>query len=129
MLYLYITLHEPFSRSIALVYGLGVLDTLQSAMLAADAFHWFVFGFGNLNQLDQSFLNPWDVQLFDAVISLIAQGFYCWRIYILRQNSLIFPVLILAVCSVPLFGKLLSLYSVDLNDAMWCWSCGCSHCE
>ncbi|KIJ29510.1 hypothetical protein M422DRAFT_188271, partial [Sphaerobolus stellatus SS14] len=78
-----------------LVYSLAVLDILQTAMMTDDAFHWFVFGFGNLSQLD-NFLNSWDVVLLDAVISLIVQSFYCWRIYLLRK-SFIIPVLILLV--------------------------------
>jgi hypothetical protein len=65
-------------------------------MVTADAFHWFVYGFGNMNQLDNVFLNSWDVPFLDAVIALIAQIFYCWRIYFLRK-SFVFPVLIALV--------------------------------
>jgi len=81
----------------SLVYGLGVLDTLQTFMVAADAFHWFVFGFGNMDQLNDTFLNSWDVPFLDSIISLIVQGFYCWRIYVLRKNSIIFPAIIFAI--------------------------------
>ncbi|KAE9388428.1 hypothetical protein BT96DRAFT_1025464 [Gymnopus androsaceus JB14] len=80
-----------------LVYGLGVLDTLQSTMITADAFHWFVYGFGNTAQLNDIFLNCWDVPFLDAIISLVAQMFYCWRIYVLQNGSLIFPVIIMTV--------------------------------
>ncbi|KAF8963239.1 hypothetical protein BDZ97DRAFT_1821207 [Flammula alnicola] len=77
----------------ALVYGLVLLDMLQTGMVTADAFHWFVFGFGNMKQLDDTFLNSWDVPMLDAIVSLIVQSFYSWRIYILRR-SFIFPVII-----------------------------------
>ncbi|KAJ6545186.1 hypothetical protein B0H19DRAFT_1167112 [Mycena capillaripes] len=79
-----------------LVYGLALLDILQTVMVTADAFHWFVYGFGNMAQLDQTFLNSWDVPVLDAVISLIVQAFYCWRIYFLTKGF-IMPVLILLV--------------------------------
>ncbi|KAJ7820703.1 hypothetical protein B0H14DRAFT_3147033 [Mycena olivaceomarginata] len=79
-----------------LVYGLALLDILQTIMVTADAFHWFVYGFGNMAQLDQTFLNSWDVPVLDAIISLVVQAFYCWRIYFLRKTFII-PVLILLV--------------------------------
>ncbi|KAK7459663.1 hypothetical protein VKT23_009644 [Stygiomarasmius scandens] len=79
-----------------LVYGLFVLDILQTVLVTADAFHWFVFGFGNMDQLDDTFLNSWDVPLLDSVISLIVQCFYSWRIFILTK-SWILPVIIVLV--------------------------------
>ncbi|KAJ7728049.1 hypothetical protein B0H16DRAFT_1470641 [Mycena metata] len=80
----------------ALVYALAVLDILQTVMVTADAFHWFVYGFGNPIQLDEPFFNSWDVPVLDSIISLIVQAFYCWRIYFLRKGVII-PVLILIV--------------------------------
>ncbi|KAJ6490938.1 hypothetical protein C8R45DRAFT_1137870 [Mycena sanguinolenta] len=95
--YLY---HENFqhdgARMKLLVYGLFLLDVTQTAMVTADAFHWFVYGFGNLILVDQTFLNSWDAPVLDSVISLIVQSFYCWRIYILRKGLLI-PLAILLV--------------------------------
>ncbi|KAJ6506941.1 hypothetical protein C8R45DRAFT_1176481 [Mycena sanguinolenta] len=85
--------HENFQRD---VYGLFLLDILQTAMVTADAFHWFVYGFGNLILADQTFLNSWDVPVLDSVISVIVQSFYCWRIYILRKGPLV-PLVILLV--------------------------------
>ncbi|KAJ7664422.1 hypothetical protein DFH06DRAFT_1323969 [Mycena polygramma] len=83
----------------ALVYGLFTLDILQTVLVTADAFHWFVFGFGNVDQLDDTFLNSWDVPLLDAVVALIVQAFYCWRIYVLRK-SLVYPVTITLVSAI-----------------------------
>ncbi|KAJ7137311.1 hypothetical protein C8R46DRAFT_613976 [Mycena filopes] len=80
----------------ALIYGLAMLDIIQTGLVTADAFHWFVHGFGNMDQLNDTFLNSWDVPLIDSVISLIVQIFYCWRIYVLR-SSVIFPALIVLV--------------------------------
>nr|GAT55908.1 predicted protein [Mycena chlorophos] len=78
-----------------LVYGLATLDVLQTCLITADAFHWFAFGFGNMEQLDQTFLNSWDVPFLDAIISLIVQGFYCWRIYMIRKNAVVPLVIVL----------------------------------
>lgn len=91
--------YEVFERSpeTVKVYGLAVLDFLQTFMVTADAFHWFVFGFGNMARLDDTYLNSWDVVLIDSAVALIAQSFYCWRIYLL-QKSYILPAIIMVVC-------------------------------
>ncbi|KAJ7880510.1 hypothetical protein B0H14DRAFT_3767161 [Mycena olivaceomarginata] len=65
----------------ALMYGLALLDILQTVMVTADAFHWFVYGFGNSLQLNDPFLNSWDIPIIDSIISLI-------RIYRTSQVSL-----------------------------------------
>ncbi|KAJ7258510.1 hypothetical protein C8J57DRAFT_1720674 [Mycena rebaudengoi] len=80
-------------RAIA-VYGLALLDILQTVMVTADAFHWFLYGFSNPLLFDEPLLNSWDVPVLDSVISLIVQAFCCWRIYILRKGVVV-PVLIL----------------------------------
>ncbi|KAJ7654066.1 hypothetical protein DFH06DRAFT_1093084 [Mycena polygramma] len=96
-LYYYIENFQEDRRLIKLlVYGLALLDITQTVMVTADAFHWFVFGFGNMAQLDETFLNSWDVPVLDAVISLIVQAFYCWRIYFLRK-TIVIPVIILLI--------------------------------
>ncbi|CAK5282527.1 unnamed protein product [Mycena citricolor] len=79
-----------------LVYTLAALDAVQTAMVTADAFHWFVFGFGDMARLNDTFLNSWDVPVLDAIISLVVQAFYCWRIWYLRKSYVI-PSAILLV--------------------------------
>ncbi|KAJ6493914.1 hypothetical protein C8R47DRAFT_393128 [Mycena vitilis] len=91
----------------ALVYGLALLDILQTVMITADAFHWFVYGFGDMHQLDETFLNSWDVPLLDAIISLVAQAFYCWRIHFL-QKTIVVPVLILLVAITQCVGGIVT---------------------
>ncbi|KAJ7681092.1 hypothetical protein B0H17DRAFT_943402, partial [Mycena rosella] len=86
----------------SIVYGLFILDVLQTVLVTADAFHWFVYGFGNMNRLNDTFLSSWDIPFLDSVISLVVQLFYFWRIYVLR-NSLILPVLIIMVRSPTTF--------------------------
>ncbi|KAF7290274.1 hypothetical protein MIND_01341200 [Mycena indigotica] len=83
--------HFPDDRLLvkSLVYGLAMLDVLQTAMITADAFHWFCFGFGDMAQLNETFLNSWDVPFLDALIALVVQAFYCWRIYFIRQTILV----------------------------------------
>jgi len=81
-----------------LVYGLAILDSVQTILTTADAFHWFVYGFGNLETLDSTFLNPWDLVMLDSIIGFIGQLFYCWRIYVLRK-TLVIPAMISAIAA------------------------------
>ncbi|KAJ6551404.1 hypothetical protein B0H19DRAFT_168732 [Mycena capillaripes] len=115
-LYYYFSNFGSDSKGIKmLVYGLAFLDVLQTVLVTADAFHWFVFGFGNMNQLDDTFLNSWDVPLLDALISLIVQVFYCWRIYVLRK-SWVFPGLIIFVSVVQCtFGTVTAVKAHELG--------------
>ncbi|KAF8124630.1 hypothetical protein K438DRAFT_1603697, partial [Mycena galopus ATCC 62051] len=92
--------HDGPRMKLLAVYSLFLLDVLQTVMVTADAFHWFVYGFGSLVLSDQTFLNSWDVPVLDSVISLIVQAFYCWRIHILRKGLCI-PLAILLVYSYP----------------------------
>ncbi|KAJ7734503.1 hypothetical protein DFH07DRAFT_967625 [Mycena maculata] len=48
-----------------LVYALALLNITQTDMVTADTFHWFVYGFSNPIQLDEPFLNSWDVPVLD----------------------------------------------------------------
>ncbi|RDX41809.1 hypothetical protein OH76DRAFT_1411805 [Lentinus brumalis] len=102
-LYFYhLTFQDDHSALRVLVYGLFVLDVLQTVLVTADAFHWFVFGFGKLNMLDDTFFNSWDIPFLDAVIATIVQSFYCWRIWIFTKSK-VFPMLICLV-SLTQFG-------------------------
>lgn len=49
------------------MFGLALLDVLQTGMTTADSFFWFVYGFGNVETLDTSFLNPFDMVGLDTL--------------------------------------------------------------
>ncbi|KAJ7118796.1 hypothetical protein C8R44DRAFT_789296 [Mycena epipterygia] len=114
----------------ALVLGLALLDVLQTGMTTADSFYWFVYGFGNVETLDTSFLNPWDMVMIDTIMGFIVQLFYCWRIYVLRK-TLIIPGLIsmvaITACGAGLatavkshqLGKLSLISTLVLTQTIW----------
>jgi hypothetical protein len=89
---------NTYSNQVLQVYSLVLLDAIQSVMILADAFHWFVYGFGDMNRMNEAFLNAWDVPFLDALIAVIVQGFYCWRIFVLR-HSYVLPIIIFLVCT------------------------------
>ncbi len=62
-----------------------------------DAFHWFVFNFGNNEALLHSGLLGIDAPVMDGLIALIVQFVYYWRVWILSRWR-IFPAFIALVC-------------------------------
>ncbi|KAH9017468.1 hypothetical protein EDB83DRAFT_2571199, partial [Lactarius deliciosus] len=72
-----------------LAYFVFLLETAQTALTGADAYYWFVDGFGNVH-LGNSHFAPVDNPIITAVISLVVQGYFCHRIWMLsRRSSLI----------------------------------------
>ncbi|KAJ7228074.1 hypothetical protein C8J57DRAFT_1583589 [Mycena rebaudengoi] len=87
------------------VYGIIMLDILQTVMVTADAFHCWtpsssIHGTSHFSTL---------------VIALVAQIFYCWRIYFLRK-SFVFPVIIALIWLVG------SAVSDVVIAAVLCWT-------
>ena len=63
-------------------------------MTAADGFHWFVFGFGDMNRLGEFFLANIDTPIMSVIIALVVQGMYAWRVYILSRFRVITGLII-----------------------------------
>jgi hypothetical protein len=63
-----------------------LLETVQTALTGVDVYRWFITGFGNLDSLKDPNFAAIDSPTIDAIISLIVQGFYCFRIWTLRKQ-------------------------------------------
>ncbi|KJA17359.1 hypothetical protein HYPSUDRAFT_57790 [Hypholoma sublateritium FD-334 SS-4] len=74
-----------------LVYGLFLLDSLQSILLARDGFITFASGFGNVEGLDEAHLEWFSIPFTTAIVSCIVQCFFATRIYILSEKSYWIP--------------------------------------
>ncbi|KXN92499.1 hypothetical protein AN958_07446 [Leucoagaricus sp. SymC.cos] len=73
-----------------IVHFLFLLDAAQSILAMVDAFHWFVYNFGNYDALHDVEMSGIDGPLLDSIIALIVQFTYCWRIWVLsRQRGLL----------------------------------------
>ncbi|KAI9450721.1 hypothetical protein BJY52DRAFT_1191586 [Lactarius psammicola] len=69
-----------------LAYFVFVLETVQTALTGADIYYWFVAGFGNVERLVDSHFSPIDTAIMTAVTSLIVQGYFCYRIWVLMNR-------------------------------------------
>jgi hypothetical protein len=84
------------------VYFVFFLETLQTALTAADVYYWFVAGFGNADRLTgDSHFYAIDGIAMNIPISLIVQGFYCYRIWTLNKRWLWICVVIAIVRTFP----------------------------
>jgi hypothetical protein len=68
-------------------YFVFLLETTQTALTGADVYYWFIAGFGDVGRLKKSNFSAIDSPTMDAIISLVVQGFYCYRIWTLSKQS------------------------------------------
>jgi hypothetical protein len=101
------------SRQTLTAYFVFVVETVQTALTGSDVYYWFIAGFGNVERLGHSHFAPIDIALVSAVIPLVVQGYFCYRIWVLKNKRFSFICWIIAVVSVPsiipTFFKLLAL--------------------
>ncbi|KAI9450722.1 hypothetical protein BJY52DRAFT_1125774, partial [Lactarius psammicola] len=85
-----------------LAYFVFVLETAQTALTGTDVYYWFVAGFGDVGRLGNSHFIPIDVPIMTGIISLVVQGYFCYRIWVLmnrRRSSWI--CWIIAIVRIP----------------------------
>jgi hypothetical protein len=82
-----------------LAYSAFLIETVQTALTGGDVYYWFIAGFGDMERLKNSRFSPIDTPTIDAFISLIVQGFFCYRIWTLNKRMLWLCVII-AILSV-----------------------------
>ncbi|KAH9066147.1 hypothetical protein EDB87DRAFT_689668 [Lactarius vividus] len=68
-----------------LAYFVFVLETVQTALTGADIYYWFVAGFGNVERLGEPHFAPIDISVITGIISLVVQGYFCYRIWVLNR--------------------------------------------
>ena len=67
-------------------YSVFLIETVQTALTGGDIYYWFITGFGDLDRLKNSRFSAIDSPTIDAIISLIVQGFFCFRIWTLNKR-------------------------------------------
>ncbi|KAK0478579.1 hypothetical protein EDD18DRAFT_1443201 [Armillaria luteobubalina] len=96
-LYLYYLAFPKDRRFVkCLVYGVYIVELVQTILVARDAFVVFGYGFGNLEALTGMHLNWLILPIIIAFITIVAQVFYAYRIFILSRSRIV-PVFIICV--------------------------------
>jgi hypothetical protein len=63
-----------------------MLETVQTVLTGSDIYHWFIAGFGNVEHLAHSHFAPIDIALINGILSLIVQGYFCYRIWVMNNK-------------------------------------------
>jgi hypothetical protein len=87
-----------------IAYFTFLLETIQTILTGSDVYYWFIEGFGDVERLKQSHFAPIDIPLVHAVISLVVQQYFCYRIWMLNKRSAWFCIVIAIVRVSPLIS-------------------------
>ncbi|PBK93188.1 hypothetical protein ARMGADRAFT_151634 [Armillaria gallica] len=79
-----------------LVYGIYVVELVQTILATADAFSTFGYGFGNIEVMTRMDFNWLVIPIMSGIVACVGQVFYAYRIFILSKSRTI-PALITCV--------------------------------
>ncbi|KAK0486306.1 hypothetical protein IW261DRAFT_791003 [Armillaria novae-zelandiae] len=79
-----------------LVYGIYIVEFVQTILVAHDAFAVFGYGFGDLEALTGIHCNWLVVPIMTAIVAFVGQVFYSYRIFVLSRSRII-PALVICV--------------------------------
>ncbi|PBK86608.1 hypothetical protein ARMGADRAFT_532740 [Armillaria gallica] len=96
-LYLYY-LAFPNDKKITkyLVYGIYIVEFVQTMFATHDAFATFGYGFGDIEALTAMHFNWLVIPIMSGVVSCAGQVFYAYRIFILSKSRIV-PILVICV--------------------------------
>ncbi|KAK0449460.1 hypothetical protein EV421DRAFT_1996525 [Armillaria borealis] len=89
-LYLYYLAFPNDSRLLKyLVYGIYVIESVQTILVAHDTFAMFGYGFGDMDALTRLNYNWITVPITSAVAAGVGQVFYAYRIFVVSKSRII----------------------------------------
>ncbi|KAK0221082.1 hypothetical protein EDD85DRAFT_960605 [Armillaria nabsnona] len=96
-LYLYYLAFPNDSRLLKyLVYGIYVIESVQTILVAHDTIAMFGYGFGDMDALTRLNYNWITVPITSAVAAGMAQVFYAYRIFVVSRSRII-PIFIICI--------------------------------
>ncbi|PBK86607.1 hypothetical protein ARMGADRAFT_1066514 [Armillaria gallica] len=123
-----------------LVYGIYVIEIVQTMLVTHDVFAIFGYGFGDMEALTDMHLDWLTVPVVSAVVACVGQVFYAYRIYILSKSRIVpaFVICVSLTTSVAATitgiysfqaGDLTKLYSLKSSIAAGIWCGGSALCD
>jgi hypothetical protein len=90
--------------TVPLVYGILLLETLQTALSGRDLYYWFASGFGNMDHLEDPYAGPFDVPIIGSIVPGAVQSFFICRIWVLSYRKSWWLCVIISIVS-RLYGS------------------------
>ena len=103
------------SRLIGAAYFVFLLETIQTTLTGSDVYYWLIAGFGDVERLAHSHFGGIDIGVMTAFISLIVQGYFSYRIWVLNNKQLSWMCWIIAVVCIPDYLCILQSSDDSLN--------------
>ncbi|KAJ4493856.1 hypothetical protein C8J55DRAFT_169813 [Lentinula edodes] len=136
-IYLYY-LAFPSDRTIikSVVYGIFLIEIIQTILVTHDAFAIFGYGFGSFESLTKMYFDWFTVPVMSGIVAFIGQTFYAYRIRAISQSNLVpaFIVIVSLTSSIAAFmtgaysyqaGNVLTLrQSIKTSTVVGIWCAG-----
>ncbi|SJK98196.1 uncharacterized protein ARMOST_01457 [Armillaria ostoyae] len=90
-----------------LVYGIYIVEFVQTMLLTHDAFAMFGYGFGDLDALTDIHLYWLIVPIMSAVTACVGHVFYAYRIFILSKSRSV-PAFVICICSISTVAAIIT---------------------
>ncbi|KAK0480979.1 hypothetical protein EDD18DRAFT_1363582 [Armillaria luteobubalina] len=81
-----------------LIYGIYIIESVQTILVAHDAFTMFGYDFGDIHALTRMNSFWFTVPIMSAVAAGVGQVFYAYRIFVLSESRII-PIFIICIYS------------------------------
>ncbi|KAK0223766.1 hypothetical protein IW262DRAFT_1458798 [Armillaria fumosa] len=116
-LYLYYLAFPNDRRFIKyLVYGIYVIEIVQTMLVAHDMFAMFGYGFGDIDALTRTNFNWLTVPTMSAVAACVGQVFYAYRIFIVSKSRIV-PIFVICVSLTSSVAAIITgVYSFQAGD-------------
>ncbi|KAK0236471.1 hypothetical protein EDD85DRAFT_954339 [Armillaria nabsnona] len=99
-----------------LVYGIYVIESVQTMLVAHDMFAMFGHGFGDIDALTRTNFNWLTVPIMSAVAACVGQVFYAYRIFIVSKSRII-PILVICISLMSSVAAVITdVYSFRVGD-------------
>ncbi|PBK61337.1 hypothetical protein ARMSODRAFT_965129 [Armillaria solidipes] len=99
-----------------LVYGVYIVEFVQTILVSHDVFAAFGYGFGDIEALTEVHFNWLIVPIMSAVAAFVGQGFYAYRIFILSRSRTV-PASVVCLSFTSSMGAIITgVYSFQAND-------------
>ncbi|KAK0486476.1 hypothetical protein IW261DRAFT_1359283 [Armillaria novae-zelandiae] len=79
-----------------LVYGIYILEFVQTMLVTYDVFATLGYGFGDFDALTRMYFNWLIVPIMSGIVAFVGQVFYAYRVFILSKSRTV-PILITCV--------------------------------
>jgi len=82
-----------------LVYGIFLIETVQTILSGIDGYYRFASGFGSLQHLTDPYLSTFDGPIIGAIVSLTVQYFFAYRVWVLSNKKAFWLCLLICAFS------------------------------